>query len=150
MLMNLFAFALGAAIGSFLNVVIRRLPLGQSIVYPPSHCPNCNYPISWYDNMPILSWIILAAKCRNCGGKISYIYPAIELLTAILFAMTLSRYGFSAQFAISAAFIACMIAVAFIDVEHLIIPNSITLPGTLVGFAASFIAGGTEPLSSLI
>lgn len=150
MLPGPFAFIFGAAMGSFLNVVIRRLPIGQSLIHPPSHCVNCNSPIAWYDNIPILSWAILRAGCRICGSKISIGYPAVELSVALLFVWLERCVGFNLQFAISAAFIASLVAVALIDLEHMIIPNVISIPGAIIAFAVSFMPGGIEPVTSLI
>jgi leader peptidase (prepilin peptidase)/N-methyltransferase len=122
---------LGAMIGSFLNVVIHRLPLGQSIVFPNSTCPKCQAPIKFYDNIPILSFLILRGQCRACGARISPRYPAVEALTALLFAAVTWHDGWSFALAFDLAFVASILALLFIDAEHMILPNAITYPGIL-------------------
>src|SRR6266481_2781939 len=122
---------LGAMIGSFLNVVIHRLPLEQSIVFPNSTCPKCRKPIKPYDNIPILSFLALRGRCRSCGARISPRYPAVEALTAALFAAVTWHDGLSLALAFDLAFTAAMVALIFIDAEHMILPNAITYPGIL-------------------
>ena len=124
----IFVFVLGACIGSFLNVVIYRVPNEQSVVYPNSACPNCKKPIALYDNLPIISWLLLRAKCRQCGEPIHWRYPAVELLTAILFVLTYWQLGFTAFLPVALVFVAAVIALIFIDSEHMILPNVITYP----------------------
>ena len=124
-----FLGVVGAIIGSFLNVVIHRLPREQSIVFPNSTCPKCRKPIKAYDNIPILSYLILRGRCRHCGAHISSRYPAVEALTAILFAAVLWHDGLSFALAFDLAFAAAMVALIFIDAEHMILPNAITYPG---------------------
>jgi leader peptidase (prepilin peptidase) / N-methyltransferase len=139
----------GAAIGSFLNVCIYRLPLGQSIVWPGSACPTCKGPVAWYDNIPILSWLMLGARCRSCRAPISIRYPIVEALTSVMCAGALWYYGPGALF-LSRFVFGCALVVLFaIDLEHQILPNVITLPGIVVGFLFSLV---TEPgwASSLI
>jgi leader peptidase (prepilin peptidase)/N-methyltransferase len=121
----------GAIIGSFLNVVIHRLPREQSIVFPKSSCPSCQAPIRAYDNLPILSFLILRGRCRKCGARISARYPAVEALTALLFAAVTWHDGLSFALGFDLAFTAAMIALIFIDAEHMILPNAITYPGIL-------------------
>ncbi len=121
----------GAIIGSFLNVVIHRIPREQSIVFPNSACPKCRQPIKAYDNIPIVSYLILRGRCRNCGVHISSRYPAVEALTAILFAAVAWHDGLSFALAFDLAFVAAMLALIFIDAEHMILPNAITYPGIL-------------------
>src|SRR5437660_6916087 len=122
---------LGAMIGSFLNVVIHRLPLEQSIVFPNSNCPKCRKPIKPYDNIPILSFMALRGRCRSCGARISPRYPAVEALTAALFAAVTWHDGLSFALASDLAFTAALIALVFIDAEHMILPNAITYPGII-------------------
>src|SRR5258708_23960408 len=122
---------LGAMIGSFLNVVIHRLPREQSIVFPNSTCPRCQAAIKAYDNIPILSFLILRGQCRACGVRISPRYPAVEALTALLFAAITWHEGWSFALAFDLAFVASIIALLFIDAEHMILPNAITYPGIL-------------------
>ncbi|MGH9820304.1 MAG: prepilin peptidase, partial [Pyrinomonadaceae bacterium] len=124
----LFVFLIGAAIGSFLNVVIHRVPNEESIVFPNSTCPKCGNPIKAYDNVPILSWLILGGKCRNCKEPISIRYPAVEILTALSFILVFWRIGFNVFLPVGLAFTAVMIALVFIDAENMILPNVITYP----------------------
>ncbi|MDP8224685.1 MAG: prepilin peptidase [Candidatus Lernaella stagnicola] len=125
-------FLFGAAIGSFLNVVIWRLPQGESIVFPGSHCPQCGNAISWYDNIPLLSWVFLGAKCRHCRGQISLRYPMVELVSAIFLAGYLNRFGIAAG-VVWYLFTAALIVVTMIDLDHKIIPDEISLPGIPIG-----------------
>ncbi|HEX7721374.1 MAG TPA: prepilin peptidase [Pyrinomonadaceae bacterium] len=126
-----FLGVVGAIIGSFLNVVIHRLPREQSIVFPNSTCPKCRKAIKAYDNIPILSYLILRGRCRRCGVHISSRYPAVEALTAILFAAVTWHDGVSFVLAFDLAFAASMVALVFIDAEHMILPNAITYPGII-------------------
>lgn len=129
----IFIFVFGAAVGSFLNVVIYRVPNEKSIVFPGSACPNCKKTIKPYDNIPILSWLLLRGKCRNCQNSISARYPAVELLTAILFVLVAWQIGFTAFLPVSLIFVASVVALIFIDAENMILPNVITYP--LLAFA---------------
>jgi leader peptidase (prepilin peptidase)/N-methyltransferase len=132
----------GAIIGSFLNVCIYRLPLGKSVVWPGSACPGCNRQLTWYENIPILSYAALGGRCRSCRVRISPRYPIIEAITAAMFAGALWYYGPSAIF-VSRILFGCALIVLFaIDLEHHLLPNVITLPGIVVGFGFSLI---TEP-----
>ena len=124
----IFIFVLGSVIGSFLNVVIHRVPNEESIVFPNSACPKCGTAIKAYDNIPILSWLLLGGKCRNCKEPISFRYPGVELLTALVFALVYWRIGFNAFLPVCLVFAAVMIALVFIDAEHMILPNVITYP----------------------
>jgi leader peptidase (prepilin peptidase)/N-methyltransferase len=140
----IFIFAIGAAIGSFLNVVIYRVPNELSVVFPNSACPKCNAPIKAYDNIPILSWLILGGKCRGCKEAISARYPAVELLTALVFILVYWQVQFTPFLPVCLAFAATMIALIFIDAEHMILPNVITYPlfvvmlAVRVAFALAF------------
>jgi leader peptidase (prepilin peptidase)/N-methyltransferase len=137
-----FFFVVGAAIGSFLNVCIWRLPQEKSIVFPASHCPQCGHPIRPVDNIPVLSYLILRGKCRDCGGKISAQYPVVEAITAVLSLVLYLKYGLSWQYPAAFAFTCALIVVTFIDLEHQIIPDVITLPGIPIGlFLGVFIMG---------
>ena len=129
----IFVFMFGAIVGSFLNVVIHRVPNEESIVFPNSACPKCKNPIKAYDNFPILSWLILGGKCRNCKEKISARYPAVELLTALMFTLTFWAIGFNAFLPICLIFVATMISLIFIDAENMILPDVINFP--LLGLA---------------
>ena len=134
-------FVFGSMVGSFLNVCIYRLPLGQSIVSPPSHCPHCKYSIPWYLNVPLVTWLYLRGKCRNCGAPISIRYFLVELLTAVTFlGCWLAFGGQSVGLAlVYALFLAGLIVATFIDFEHLIIPDEITVGGMVAGFVCSFL-----------
>ena len=147
---KIYAFILGAAVGSFLNVCIHRLPLSLSLIKPRSRCPNCETQIAFYDNIPILSYLFLLGRCRHCNAPISMRYPLVEAVTG-LFAMALfSRYGFHVEALILFAFVAALVVVTFIDLDHRIIPNLITLPGIAVGFGASFFIGTITVGDSLL
>ena len=123
-----FVFAFGAIVGSFLNVVIHRVPLEESVVFPNSACPNCKTSIKPYDNIPVLSWLFLRGKCRNCGEKIAARYPAVELLTALLYVLVYWQIGFNFYLPVCLIFVTTMVALIFIDAEHMILPNVITYP----------------------
>ncbi len=123
-----FIFIFGAAVGSFLNVVIHRVPREESIVFPNSACPKCGKSIKPYDNIPILSWLLLRGKCRNCSEPISYRYPAVELLTGLLCLLTASQLGFTPLLPVAVVFVLAIVALMFIDAEHMILPNVITYP----------------------
>jgi leader peptidase (prepilin peptidase)/N-methyltransferase len=143
-------FVLGSIVGSFLNVCIHRLPLGQSVVSPPSHCPHCKYSIQWYLNIPLITWLYLRGKCRNCGAPISSRYFLVELLTGLLFLATWLAYG-RLSVGITLAYmvlISGLIAATFIDFEHYIIPDEITLGGIGAGFAFSFLIPRLHDVSS--
>jgi leader peptidase (prepilin peptidase)/N-methyltransferase len=135
-----FAFALGACIGSFLNVVIWRLPRGESLVRPGSHCPGCGAAIPFWANVPLLSYALLRGRCRACGVHISARYPLVEALTGVLFAALLILHGPSARLLVEWTLAAALVAVVFIDLDHHIIPNSITLPGLALGLLVSLLA----------
>jgi leader peptidase (prepilin peptidase)/N-methyltransferase len=126
-----FTGLLGAIIGSFLNVVIHRIPLEKSIVFPNSACPSCSTPLRAYDNIPILSYIVLRGRCRSCRNPISIRYPVVEALTALLFVAVALRDGLSYALPFDLIFVAALIALIFIDAEHMILPNAITYPGII-------------------
>ena len=136
-LMNCFAFIFGVAIGSFLNVCIFRLPAETSIVKPRSQCPYCQHPIRNCDNIPLISFIVLRGKCRDCGGKISWRYPLVELITAVLALLLFLKFGLTLKFLIFFIFTAVLIVITFIDLDHQIIPDIITLPGIPIFFLAA-------------
>jgi leader peptidase (prepilin peptidase) / N-methyltransferase len=133
----LVAFAPGLALGSFLNVVAARVPLRRSIVRPPSACMSCSQEIAWYDNVPLLSYFLLRGRCRHCEARIPSLYPAVELVTALLLAGCVLAFGLTAKAAIAAFFCAVLVAVSVIDLEHRIIPNRIVLPATVVVLVAN-------------
>jgi len=134
-------FIFGAVFGSFLNVVIHRLPKGESIVYPPSHCPVCKAKILPKDNIPILSYIILKGRCRNCGGKISPIYIIVESLTALIFTSGFLYYGFSLNLFKFLTFSLISIPVAFIDWDTMLIPDTLSIGGIIAGLIFSIFNG---------
>ena len=143
------AAAFGAVIGSFLNVVIYRLPLQKSVVWPSSACPHCARELIWYENIPVLSWLALRGRCRTCGAGISLQYPLVEALTALMFAAAWWYFGPGLLLASRLIFGSALIVLFAIDLEHHLLPNAITLPGIVVGFAFSLFAGPGW-LSSLI
>lgn len=150
MIEQLVAFCLGMAIGSFLNVCIYRLPESRSIVHPGSSCPACGFKIPFYDNIPVLSYLFLRGRCRRCGVKISLRYPLVEV-TAGLFALALFHgYGWSWEALYFFTFVAALLVITFIDIDHRIIPDVITYPGIVVGFACSFWAGHVTWKASLL
>jgi leader peptidase (prepilin peptidase)/N-methyltransferase len=130
----------GLCIGSFLNVVIYRLPLGQSLATPPSRCRNCGYFLRWFDNIPVLSWVSLRGRCRQCGIGVSWQYPLVELITAALFVLVVWLTPPGPLMAARLVLVSILIALFGIDLEHQILPNSITLPGIAIGLLFSLIA----------
>jgi leader peptidase (prepilin peptidase)/N-methyltransferase len=150
MMTLIFSFIFGTIVGSFLNVCIYRLPAHQSVVIPSSHCPFCKQPIAFYDNFPILSFIILRGKCRGCKASISYQYPLVEFLAGLLSLILIEKCGLSLNYAVYFIFSAALLAVTFIDLEHKIIPDSISLPGIIFGLLASLFLPDLTFLDSLI
>jgi leader peptidase (prepilin peptidase)/N-methyltransferase len=141
---------LGAVIGSFLNVVIHRVPREESIAFPASHCPSCDTAIRPYDNIPVISWAVLRGRCRACRAPISARYPAVELLTAALFALTyLLHSGLTLSLPFDLAFVAAIIALVFIDAEHMILPNVITYPGAALALVARVMVPNLYGVASL-
>jgi leader peptidase (prepilin peptidase) / N-methyltransferase len=139
-LFSLPIFMLGAIVGSFLNVCIVRIPKDDSIVHPPSHCPGCKSSIRFYDNIPLISYIVLLARCRSCGERISPRYFFVELLMAGLAVALYCQFGFSLAFLVSFIFVAALIVISFIDLEVRIVPDVISLPGIVVGLSFSVVA----------
>ena len=132
-------FVLGAVIGSFLNVCIHRLPREKSIVRPPSSCTNCGKPVRFYDNIPIVSYILLKGRCRDCGTPISAMYPIVEALTALLFVFLFIRFGLSLSLVVFLVFASALIVISFIDLEFKIIPDILSVGGMIVGFLFSIL-----------
>jgi leader peptidase (prepilin peptidase)/N-methyltransferase len=128
----------GLAWGSFLNVVIYRLPLGMSIIKPRSFCPGCRQQIKFYDNIPLISFLVLRGRCRYCGERISFIYPLVELLTALSFILLYLHHSLSFFFFASCLFSSALIVLAFIDYNHQVLPDEITLPGIALAIIYSF------------
>ena len=150
MMTLIFAFIFGVIVGSFLNVCIYRLPTHQSVVAPSSHCPFCKQPIAFYDNIPILSFIILRGKCRKCGDSVSYQYPLVEFLAGSLSLILMQKCGLSLNYAVYFIFTAALLVVTFIDLRHQIIPDSISLPGIVFGLVSSAFLPNLTFLDSLI
>lgn len=136
MLLYFLAFIVGSIIGSFLNVCIYRIPRNISIITPSSRCPSCNMPIKAIDNIPILSYIFLAGKCRECKAKISLRYPLVESLNAILYVLTLWRFGIEWYTLVYFILCSSLIVITFIDIDFQIIPDRITIPGIFIGLIA--------------
>jgi len=127
----------GLIVGSFLNVCIYRLPRKQSVNWPGSRCTACDRPLSWYENVPVLSWVALRGRCRTCRERISVIYPLVELITAGLFVAGYLIYGLTPLLAVRIAFACAMVVLFAIDLRHHLLPNVITVPGIVIGFALS-------------
>lgn len=144
------AFIFGAAIGSFLNVCIHRIPNGESIVYPPSRCPKCRTHIRPVDNIPIISYLLLRGRCHNCAAAISVRYPFVEALGGVAAITAVWRFGVSAEAAVAFAFLAALIVITFIDLDHQIIPDVISLPGIVIGLLLSLILDKPGVLNAVI
>ena len=142
-------FVFGAVLGSFLNVCIHRLPAGKSIVFPASRCPACRTPIRPYDNIPLVSYLLLRGRCRACGASISIRYPLVEFITGVAAVATLHLHGWSPHFIVSFAFLCALIVITFIDLDHQIIPNVISVPGIAVGLVAAVALGQPDWRASL-
>lgn len=138
--MEWMAFIFGLVVGSFLNVCIYRLPASRSVVHPRSQCPQCGHPIRAWDNIPVLSYLILRGRCRDCGARIPPRYPLVEILSGAFAAMAAARFGWGWQALLAYALIAALLVITFIDLDHRIIPDAISLPGIPVGLAASLLA----------
>lgn len=145
-----FAFVFGALVGSFLNVVIARVPRGMSVVRPRSRCPGCERPIRWYENVPILSWLLLRGRCAGCREAISPRYPLVELAGGLLALACLRQFGLTPWAAAAFAFLAALLALTYIDLDHWLLPRSITIPFIAVGIAVSWLPGGPGLLPSAL
>ena len=137
LLEKIFIFVLGSVVGSFLNVCIYRMPCNKSVVFPASYCPTCMKPIHWYDNIPLLSFLILKGRCRFCKTKISWQYPVVELLTALTFSFFFNHFGLTLRLPVYLIFACGLIAATFIDIEHRIIPDEISVSGIAAGLLFS-------------
>ncbi len=144
------AALLGLVFGSFFNVVIWRVPLHKSISSPPSHCPRCRKPIRPWDNIPVLSWLLLRGRCRDCGQPISIRYPLVEALTGLLFVAAYARFGFSLLTIKAVVFISLLIITAFIDLDHQIIPFGFSVSGVVLGIAGAVAAPPPALAGSII
>ncbi|HOK06893.1 MAG TPA: A24 family peptidase [Syntrophales bacterium] len=142
-------FIFGAVVGSFLNVCIYRLPEERSLVSPSSRCRHCGRPIRFYDNIPILSYLILRGRCRDCKERISPRYPLVEALAALAALVLLRRYGSPLPALVAFVFVCALIVVTFIDLDHQIIPHAVTLPGIPLFTAAAVLVMGLSPLEAL-
>jgi leader peptidase (prepilin peptidase)/N-methyltransferase len=133
------AFFPALAVGSFLNVVAARVPIGRSVVHPPSACMECGQELAWYDNVPVLSWVVLRGRCRTCGTAISWRYPAVELSTALLVAASFWRFGLSWDAAVASFFCGVLVVLSAIDIDRRIVPNRIVLPAAVVVLGAQTV-----------
>jgi leader peptidase (prepilin peptidase)/N-methyltransferase len=148
-LLQVFVFIVGCCLGSFYNVVIHRLPADQSLVRPGSHCPKCGHDIAFYDNVPILSFMALRGKCRYCQASISVRYPVVEALTGLLALFLFRAHGLHPQFLIEFLLVSLLV-ITFIDFDTYLIPDVLSLPGILAGFALSFFTPRINWLDSLL
>ena len=146
-MVEFFVILFGLIIGSFLNVVIYRFPRGESLAFPPSHCPQCDHQIKPWENIPLVSYLFLGGKCSSCKTSISWRYPLIESVTAVVFYMSYLRFGFTWDLPVFALFGALLVAIAFIDIDHLIIPDSMIIIGLLPGFYL-WLGGDSQVLVS--
>jgi leader peptidase (prepilin peptidase)/N-methyltransferase len=136
---SVLAGALGAVVGSFLNVCIHRLPKHESVVRPRSRCPGCDRPLTWVENIPVLSWIVLRARCRGCGARISMMYPAVELLTMATFVAAYAVFGPTLLLVSRLLLASALIALAVTDLRDRLLPNAITYPGVVAGLLFSLV-----------
>jgi leader peptidase (prepilin peptidase)/N-methyltransferase len=143
-------FILGLIVGSFSNVCIYRIPRNESIIYPASHCPKCRSKIKPVDNIPLLSFILLKGRCRNCKSKISIQYPIVELLTGLIYLIIYLTYGLSVQTLIYIILSSALIIIAFIDLNQQIVPDIISLPGIVIGFILSFFVSYISFINSAL
>jgi len=148
--MTIFSLLLGLALGSFLNVCIHRIPLKKSIINPPSSCPQCGERIRFYDNIPLISYIVLLGRCRRCGKPISIGYPLVELITGLLSLSLFVKYKLGHQYFLFLIFSASLVVISFIDLRHQIIPDIISLPGIVLGLLISLIFRDLTWYDSLI
>ncbi len=149
-LVEVFVFIFGLCIGSFLNVCIYRLPSSQSITRPRSRCPNCGELIRFYDNIPVLSYLVLRGQCRYCRKTISFRYPVVEILSGLFALVTFLKYGVTLEAIIYYVFITALLVITFIDIDHQIIPDIITLPGIPLFFIAGFALPRLTYIDSII
>lgn len=149
-MLHIISVIFGAIVGSFLNVCIFRLPNKESIIWPGSHCPHCKKPIKFYDNIPIISYLLLRGKCRQCHGSISFQYPLVEGITALSSLLLIMKFGLSLSYLIYFLFVAALIVVTVIDLYHQIIPDVISLPGIGAGLLASLTVSQITFTNSLL
>jgi leader peptidase (prepilin peptidase) / N-methyltransferase len=140
----------GAVVGSFLNVVAHRVPLGESIASPGSRCPECGEPVKPYDNIPVISWVVLRGRCRSCGTRISPRYPLVELATALVWAAVVAVRGFDNDLVLELPFVSALIALAAIDFDHKLLPNKIVYPLAAYGVIATLLVDRDDLVENLI
>lgn len=140
-LLTVWLFVLGLCVGSFLNVVIARVPQGESIVRPRSRCPKCGHTLAWYENIPLLSWLALRGRCKGCKAPISIRYPLVELLVGLLFWACVRRFGFSWELLSGLVMVSLLVPLTFIDLDHWILPFSLTIPGIVAGVVLAIPRG---------
>jgi leader peptidase (prepilin peptidase)/N-methyltransferase len=145
LMLDSMALALGAATGSFLNVAIYRMPRGESVVAPRSHCTRCERVIPWYDNIPVLSWILLRGRCRGCGEPFSIRYPIVEALTGVILLGLSLQFGWGIGLAFAFYFACSLLVVTYIDLDHRIIPDRVTLPGIAVALGLALVGAWFAP-----
>jgi len=146
----LLAFVVGTCIGSFLNVCIYRLPADESVIHPGSRCPHCGKAIAWYDNVPLFSWMWLRARCRACHASIPVRYPLVEAAAGVLALLALVTFGATPMALVAFVFTAALLLITFVDFDHQFIPDEISLPGIVVGLAASFLTGAPTPREAVL
>jgi leader peptidase (prepilin peptidase)/N-methyltransferase len=144
------AFAVGAALGSFLNVCVYRWPAGQSVVRPRSRCPACESPIAWHDNVPILGWLVLRGRCRHCQVRLSLQYPLVELGVALIWMVAAMRQGLTLDALASASFLTLLLGIALTDAREMVIPDQFSLGGTILGLALAAAPGGLSLPAALL
>lgn len=150
-LLNLFVATFGLLIGSFLNVIIYRLPRNESLIRPGSHCTSCGYSIRWYQNIPILSYLLLRGKCSGCGIRISLRYPVVEALTALLFLAVYHKFGLGVHLLIrDFPFVCLLVVICFIDLDHRIIPDRLSLSGLVLGLITALFLPGFHFIDSVV
>ena len=148
--MCFYSVLFGLCLGSFANVCIYRIPLNKSIVHPPSSCPQCGGRVRYYDNIPLISYLFLLGRCRQCKASVSWRYPLVEILMALLSLALFIRFGYHPQYFLFLLFAGTLLTLSFIDLDHKILPDVLTLPGIALGWAVSFLPGGISWLDSLI
>ncbi len=149
-LLSLYVFVVGAVVGSFLNVVVYRLPRDRSLVRPRSACPHCGAAIRWFDNVPLLSWLLLRGRCRDCRGRISVRYPLVELAAGLAAVLALARFGLTLVAAEVVVFVWVSIALGLIDLEHQLLPDVMTYPAMVLGLVASWAGGFATLIQSVL
>jgi leader peptidase (prepilin peptidase) / N-methyltransferase len=149
-LLWVYSFVMGAAVGSFLNVCIYRWPAEQSVLKPRSRCQGCGESIKWYDNIPIVSWLLLRGKCRDCGTPISFQYPVVEFITGIIWLSAALRFGWNIEALRSATFLTILLGIALTDAREMVIPDQFSLGGTAIGILFAALPGSMSLKSSLL